>query len=68
MWNKTIKVLYFLRIVDETKERLSLTNIALILGMIKIAITPALSMQDISLVLLPLFNYAHKRFVEKKGK
>ena len=60
---KMFKILNFLRITDDS-NRLSITNITVMLMMYKIISTPALSMQDIAIAIVPLFNYAYKKKLE----
>ena len=59
------KALKYLRINDE-KGILSLTNIAMILVIYKIAMTPTVSFQDITALFTVIASYQVKRFVEKK--
>lgn len=57
------KVLKYLRIHDE-RGWLSLTNIAMILILYKIAMTPAVSFQDITALAIAVMGYQGKRIVE----
>lgn len=59
------RALRYLRINDE-KNMVSLTNLAMILILYKIASTPATSMEDIGLLLGVLASYQAKRLIEKK--
>lgn len=62
--DKLMKVLQFFRLVDENKQ-MSLTNIAVMVAIFKIAVTKASSMEDIGLLIVPMLGYAHKRYVNK---
>lgn len=55
----------FLRVLDEDNV-ISLTNLAVMLVIFKLAITPSLSMPEIGALLLGLFNYSYKRYVRAK--
>src|SRR5688572_26794815 len=56
-----MRVLTFLRLVDENGN-LSLTNIAVIVSLVKLAMTPTVSMTDTGALLVSVLNYAYKRF------
>ena len=60
-----IKVLQFFRLVDENKQ-MSLTNIALMTAIVKIATTEAKSLEDVGLLLIPMLGYAHKKYINKQ--
>ena len=62
---KLIKAGQFLRILDE-QGQLSISNLAAILMLYKIATTPALSMADISLAMVGLIPYMSKKFINKQ--
>lgn len=66
-YKHTKKALKYLRINDEN-NMLSLTNIAMILILFKIATTAATSMEDIGLLLGVLSSYQAKRLIEAKSK
>ena len=57
------KVLKYLRINDE-KGMVSLTNIAMILVIYKIAVTPVVSFEDITALALGVLGYQAKRVIE----
>lgn len=59
------KALRYLRINDE-HNLVSLTNIAMIIVIYKIAVTPAVSFQDITALCIAVMGYQVKRVVEKK--
>ena len=61
------RFLKYLRINDD-KDMLSLTNLAMILILYKIANTTATSMEDIGLLLGVLSSYQAKRWLEANGK
>jgi hypothetical protein len=58
------KVLYYLRINDE-QSRVSLTNIALMLMIYKIAITNATSMTDLTALAIAILGYQCKKLICK---
>lgn len=58
------KVLKYLRINDEN-SLISLTNIAMILVIYKIAVTPAVSFQDITALAIAVMGYQVKRVISK---
>ena len=59
------KVAQVFRITDEN-GLISLTNITMMLVMYKIAVTPAVSMQDLTALALGVLGYQAKRLMEKK--
>lgn len=59
------KVLKYFRINDE-KGLVSLTNIAMILVLYKLATTPALNIQDLTALFVSVLGYQGKRFLENK--
>lgn len=59
------KVMKYLRIHDE-KGIVSLTNIAMIIVLYKLAMTPAVSFQDITALAVAVMGYQVKRVVEGK--
>lgn len=61
------RFLRYLRVNDD-KNMISLTNIAMILILYKIATTTASSMEDIGLLLAVLSSYQAKRWMEMNGK
>ena len=63
---KLIKAGKFIRVLD-SEGNISISNIAAVMMLAKIAVTPALSMQDISLAFVGLIPYTMKNF-KKKGK
>lgn len=61
------KALLYLRIND-SNNMVSLTNIAMILVIYKVAVTPAVSFQDITALFLGIAGYQTKRIVESIKK
>jgi hypothetical protein len=59
------KVLKYLRINDE-KGLISLTNVAMILALYKLAITPALNIQDLTMLFVAVLGYQVKRVIGSK--
>ena len=59
------KIMVYLRIHDE-KNMVSLTNIAMIIVLYKLCVTPAVSFQDITALAISVMGYQVKRIVEKK--
>jgi hypothetical protein len=57
-----MKLLNFLSLLD-SEGRLSLTNVAMYVILVKLAIAPNPGLADIGALLLALANYAHKRYV-----
>lgn len=59
------KALQYLRLNDEN-GLVSLTNIAMILVLYKLAVTPALSIQDLTALFIAIGGYQFKRIAVKK--
>lgn len=57
------KVLQYFRLNDE-KGLVSLTNLAMILVLYKLAVTPALSVQDLTALFIAVIGYQGKRFIK----
>ena len=65
-WLKALeKGLRYLRIQDDQK-RLSLTNLAMLVVLYKICITPVSNFEDITALAVAILGYQIKRFIEKK--
>lgn len=62
--NKLIRLGQFFRLLDE-RNNLSISNLVVILMMVKILTTPALSMTDIATALTAMIPYTVKKI---KGK
>jgi len=65
--NAADKVLKYLRVNDE-KGLISLTNIAMILALYKLAVTPALNIQDLTMLFVAVLGYQVKRVIVKKSE
>lgn len=63
--DKLLKIGKFIRLIDES-NRLSLTNIALMIGLYKIASTNGVNLNDAGLLFATLANYAHKKYLSKE--
>jgi hypothetical protein len=61
------RLLKFLSLVDRSGN-LSITNIAVIVCITKIAIAPTFTVTEVGALMLSLFNYAHKRIESNKVK
>ena len=60
MVKKIARSLKFLNLLDKDSN-LSISNIAVIIVLVKLAFTPSLSLIDAGTLLVTLMNYAHKR-------
>lgn len=67
IWNAISGIFNRLNLTEHGNRRLSLTNVALWVCIVKVAISPEASIIDLSALLLALFNYAHKRSVSSKA-
>lgn len=61
------KALYFLRLTDE-KNVLSLTNIFIIIVLIKMAQSPTLNLEEVATVFIAFSNYIYKKHIGCKEK
>lgn len=52
----------------DSQKNLSISNIAVIIALCKLALTPSLSVTDIGMLLVTLLNYTHKRHVVKNSQ
>lgn len=59
------RTLVFFRIVDPFDKNVSITNIALILTLYKLAVTESTSLVDVGAVMVSLSNYSIKKFINK---
>ena len=64
-WSEIKKALQYVRINDE-KNNISLTNLAMIIVIYKMAITTATSWQDMTVLAIAISSYQFKRAIEKK--
>ena len=62
---KLIKVGQFFRIIDENGQ-LSLTNIAVMVGLYKLCQTNGTNLNDAGLMIGTLLNYAAKKYMNSK--
>lgn len=56
----------FLRILDENNQ-LSITNIAVIIMLFKLAVVPVTTLTEIVPLLITIMSYSHKRHLSKKS-
>jgi hypothetical protein len=63
MENKFYSWCVFLRIIDEHDSKLSLTNLAVIITLVKLICAPAVSITDIGALLISLASYAGKKVI-----
>lgn len=63
MKEKLLNFLIFIRIVDAHDRLLSLTNIALIVALIKLGMTHSANMTDIGSLFTVLLAYTGKKFI-----
>lgn len=61
------KVLSFFNLLD-AEGNLSITNLAVIVVLVKLAISPSASLTEAGTLLIALANYAHKRAVNKNSQ
>lgn len=64
-WKEMKAGLQYLRINDE-KNKISLTNLAMIIVMYKMMVTDATSWQDMTALAIAILGYQAKRIIEKK--
>jgi hypothetical protein len=60
-----MKLLNWLRITDE-QGNLSITNVAVLIVLIKLAIAPAVSLTEVGGLLIALANYSSKKLIKIK--
>lgn len=65
MKEKLRRFLEFIRLLD-SDNNISLTNIMIILCLYKTATAPVLSMRDLSLFVIPMLSYIHKRHIRPR--
>lgn len=61
------RILKFLNLLDESGEAVSLTNIALIVLIAKMALAPVVDWPSVVAVITAFGNYSHKRYIASKG-
>lgn len=57
-----LRILKFFNLLD-SQDNLSVTNIAVIVCVTKIAIAPQFSITEVGALMVTLLNYAHKRYI-----
>lgn len=62
-----IKILKFLNLLDESGDAISLTNIALVVLIAKMALASIVDWPSVVAVITAFGNYSHKRYVASKG-
>jgi hypothetical protein len=65
---KLKKILDFLSLMGDDKESLSLTNIALVVLTLKMALSPTLDWPAVVTIMTVFANYAHKRDTRKSDE
>ena len=65
--DKLKAALSFLNLLD-AEGRLSITNLAVVITLVKLAISPAASLTEAGMLLCTLTNYAHKRVVTAQAQ
>lgn len=56
-----------LNLVERGGQKLSLSNLAVFVCVVKIAVAPVISIPEIGALLLSLLNYGHKRYESNKA-
>ena len=59
------RILVFFRVVDPFDNNISITNIALIITLYKLATVEQASMVDVGAVMVSLSNYGYKKYLNK---
>jgi hypothetical protein len=67
MKEKLLKILIFLRIVDAHDSLLSLTNIAVIIALIKLGMAHSASMTDLGSLFSVLLAYSGKKYINNNN-
>ena len=62
------KAATFLKLVDEHDQKLSLTNLALIVVVIKLALAPVVSITDVGTLFVTLLAYSAKKTINNQQK
>lgn len=57
--------LIFLRIVDNHDQMISISNIALIIVLVKLTMAPQANLTDTGTLLIALANYSYKKYINK---
>lgn len=64
MLNQMKQILSFFNLLD-TEGKLSISNVAVVVVLVKLAIAPAASLTEAGSLLVVLANYAHKRYTKQ---
>lgn len=64
--DKIKSILNFLNVLD-SEGKLSITNLAVIIVLVKLVIAPTASITEAGALLVALANYAHKRFTNNNS-
>lgn len=67
MAENVIKALEFLRIVDAHDGKVSLTNVAVMVVVLKILFVPQFSIGEVGALLIALLNYSAKKVIHSKS-
>lgn len=59
------RLLAFLRIIDPHDRNISITNIALVITLYKLAVAPQASITDVAAVMVSLSSYSIKKYINK---
>lgn len=59
------KVAEFLRLIDLHDGQMSLTNVALLIVLVKLAITPSMELTDLGALFVALLSYQGKKVINK---
>ena len=57
------RILSFLRLIDEHDGNVSLTNVALMVALVKLAIVPELGAMDLGVLITALLSYQGKKLI-----
>lgn len=60
-------LLIFFRVIDEHDGKISLTNLAVIITLVKLSLAPATSIVDIGALCISLMNYAGKKLINQSA-
>jgi len=66
--DKLFKIMTFFRLIDPVDNNLSITNIAMIVSLIRLGTTPQASYQDIGALMLTLSSYSYKKYLHKDNQ
>lgn len=60
-------ILNFFNLLD-SEQRLSITNVAVLVVLVKLAISPSASITEAGMLLITIGNYAHKRVTNQNNQ